>query len=818
MQLKKIIPFFPACKIETLCLSSFSIFNFLRLSHMTKSLALFLSFLLTFIFPLRLIAQNLQYENQPIQAFEIVVHTRAGAVCDTNNILNRLRTKKGGIFSQSDFDEDLKSLANDYDRVEPSVISNEERVSITIDIWPKPMIRTIHWNGNHHIKITALQKELGINCFSMFERHAFNQAFHKLKAFYIKRGFFEAQLDYHIEIDQETNEVTIFIDIVEGRSGKIQEIQFVNFTEKEERDVLHDMVTKKFNIFTSWITETGIYNEDAIQQDRLVITNYLQNQGYADAAVEISVNETCKTNRIIVSIMANKGPLYTFGELKFKGNCIISNAVIDRLFRIRRGMPFSMEGIRNTIEAINNAYGRLGYIDSIVDFEPELIEGSPVYNVNFKIEEGEKFRVGLIRVFGNTSTKTPVILHETLLIPGEIFNTIKLKATEQRLINMGYFKHVNVYIVKGTESSLLEGNYRDVYIEVEETNTGQFSIFLGYSSVEELFAGINITEKNFNHEGIYYMWRDGLRALRGGGEYLNLNTQIGQKSRTYTLSWTKPYFMDTKWSIGFDLSKSTTRYISKEYDLDTTSLALRANYDLNPFLRWGVQYRLKNGFVDLHHHASRIDQLEREANINGLISAVGTSLSYDSTNHPVKPSEGFRSRLFLEYAGLGGDHHFFNVGYMNSYYYPIGSRLVVKYRADFRFIQPLGDTQYRTIPLDERIFLGGDFMVRGFRPYRLGPHYRHHDDVPRGGLSMQFYSIELSRRIIKDWEVFGFLDAGHLSKDTWEIGPSSVSVGYGLRFKLIDSIPPVTIGMGYPLNSLHRSDVKKFFFSFGGNF
>ena len=109
------------------------------------------------------------------------------------------------------------------------------------------------------------------------------------------------------------------------------------------------------------------------------------------------------------------------------------------------------------------------------------------------------------------STKTSVILHETLLIPGEIFNTLKLKATERRLTNIGYFKNVNVYIVKGTESSLLEGNYRDVYIEVEETNTGQFSAFLGYSSVEEIFGGISITERNFNHEGLYYMWRDGVR-------------------------------------------------------------------------------------------------------------------------------------------------------------------------------------------------------------------------------------------------------------------------------------------------------------------
>lgn len=787
---------------------------------MTKKIPfLIVCFFITFFSSLPLLwGQVLQYENHTISKLEIFVHTNTGIISDTNANITRLRSQQGRLFSQADFDEDLKILAQDYDRVDPTIETDDEHVSIIIHVWPKPTIRSIRWHGNHNVKTSHLQKELGIKCFSVFDRQEFNVAFHKLKAYYISHGYFEAQLDYTVQMDSEENEVTIAIDIHEGRSGKIQEIAFVNFTKEEQNDVLHEMVTKKYNLFLSWYTEEGTYNEDAIQQDKLTIINYLQNSGFADAEVDISVDESCKTNRIIVTITANKGELYTFGQLSFEGNQLICDETIDSLFEVRPGDPFSMEGIRETIDAITDAYGKQGYVDAIVDFDPEIIEGQYCYNVHFKIIEGEQFRVGLIRVFGNLSTKTPVILHETLLVPGEIFNTLKLKATERRLTNIGYFKNVNVYIVKGTESSLLEGNYRDVYIEVEETDTGQFSAFLGYSSVEEIFGGITITERNFNHEGLYYMWRDGVRTLRGGGEYLNLTTQIGQKSRSYTLSWTKPYFMDTKWTIGFDLSKSCTRYISKEYDLDTVALILRANYNINQFVRFGVQYRLKNGFVALHHGGSHISDLERESHIHGLISAVGTSLSYDSTDHPIKPSCGFRSKLFIEYAGLGGDHRFFGAGYLNSYYFPVGSRLVVKYRADFRFLQPLGHTRYETMPLDERIFLGGDFMVRGFRPYRLGPHYPHFDDVPRGGLSLQFYSIEMSRRIIEDFEAFAFIDAGHLSAGTWEFGRMSVSIGYGLRFKLIDSIPPITLGMGYPLNAHNHSDVKKFFFSFGGNF
>lgn len=762
--------------------------------------------------------QSLQFEHQVIKRIDIVVHTQGGTICDSQAILSRMATKQGGFFSQFQFDNDLKTLAQDFDRVDPVVETIEQEIYITLNIWPKPTIRRIRWGGNTHVLTRRLQRELGIGHLDIYERQAFNEAFHKLKAYYIRKGFFEAQLDYTVAPIPNTNEVDITIDIVEGRSGRIEEIFFVNFTDCEQSEILSQMITKKYNLFTSWFTQEGTYNEEAMGQDELIIINYLQNQGYADAQVHIEVHESSQPNRIIVTITADKGELYCFDKLSFEGNSIISDEVIDRLFTIRPGTPFSLEQIRDTIERITNAYGRLGYIDAFVDFEPELVEGECHYNVHFKIDEGKQFRVGLIKVFGNVITKTSVILHETLLVPGEVFNILKLKKTENKLKNVGYFKNVNVYSVKGSETCGPDGHYRDVYIEVEETNTGDFGAFVGYSNVEELFAGIHITERNFNTEGFYYLWRDGLKALRGGGEYAHFTTQIGQKSRSYVLSWTKPYYLDTNWTVGFDISKNTTRYISKEYDLDTIGFNLRAQYNINPFVRGGVYYRLKNGFVDLHGNRSdRNNQLIREANIHGLISAVGGFLAYDSTNHPIKPSKGFRSRLQLEYAGVGGDHTFLSLTYLNSYYFPVGSRTIIKYRADYRFIQPLGETHYSTIPLDERIFLGGDYIVRGYRPYRLGPQYPG-THTPRGGLSMQFYSVEMSRRIIEDVEAFTFLDAGQLSRETWEFGRLSVSVGYGLRFKLIPSIPQIALGMGYPVNARDRSEVKKFFISFGGNF
>ncbi len=760
--------------------------------------------------------QTLHYENQKIDKVDVFVHTQSGISQNHNSVITRMLTKPGGIFSQSDFDEDLKTLNQDYDRIEPNINDEDGVTTVTLHLWPKPTIHRIHWNGNHGMSTHRLQKELDIACGETFDRLKFNQAFHKLKAYYIKKGYFEAQLDYRIELDTECNHVTITVDICEGRSGKIQRIEFQGFCEREESELLHQMVTKTYNLFTSWLTETGTYHYEAIQQDQLTITNYLQNRGYADAQVEIHVEELPKEDRIAIIIQADKGERYYFGDISFEGNTIISDEKINALFQIRAEDPYSIEGIRDTIEILSDAYGRYGYVDAIIDFIPELIEGEYRYQVRFKIEEGEQYRVGIIRIFGNTCTKTPVILHETLLIPGEILNTVKLKATERRLANIGFFKNVNAYIVKGTESSL-GGNYRDVYIEVEETSTGEFSAFLGFSSAEELFGGFNVTERNFNYDGLYYLWRDGLQALRGAGEFLHFTAQIGQKSRNYTLSWSKPYFRDSQWMIGFDLSNSTTRYISEDYDLTSSSLVLRAQRPLNQFVRFGVQYRLSNGAVFLHHDGSHMSGLKRASRVSALISAVGTSLSYDSTNHPTKPTSGFNSRLFLEFAGLGGDHQFLSLGYFNSYYIPVGSRAYFKFRGDFRFLQPLFKTTYQTVPMDERYFLGGEYLVRGYRPYRLGPQY-HHDHAPKGGLSLQFYSVELTRRIMEDIEVFIFMDAGQLSKNTWEFGDLKFAIGYGTRFKLIPSIPNITLGMGYPLNPSNRSEVKKFFFMMGGGF
>lgn len=757
-----------------------------------------------------------RYDSHMIESLDIeIADCCQPSFQDIESVRSRLKTREGDLFSQLTFDNDLKILSQDFDHVEPNVTMVEDRVRIYLKVWLKPTIRSINWHGNCKLKTCDLQKELGISSCSVFDRICFNRAFQKLKSYYVKEGYFEAELEYDIQEDSSCNAVDIDIYIIEGRTGKIGKIHICNFTCEEKECIEELMVSKEYVPILSWFTSEGYYHEEAAQHDSVIIQNYLQNRGFADAIVSVDMADSKRCDRVDLIVSAERGNRYHFGEVTFEGNCLFTEEQLRCKFTFSPGDPFSPEEIRNTVMALTDLYGRYGYIETFINFEPKLDCESLSYSIHVKIEEGDQYRVGLIKVFGNCTTETTVILHETLLIPGEVFNIEKLKATEVRLQNIGYFKCVNVYAVKSDTLTELCGNYRDVHIEVEETSTGNFGAFGGFSTVESMFIGFSVTERNFNHNGLCKLFSEGYGALRGGGEYAHFTTTLGLRSRRYVFSWTKPHFLDTPWIVGFDIENSSNRYISKDYDIEATGITLHAAYQANAFVRTGWHYRLRNTYVKVPGSASC--RLREEAKNSGLISAVGVFWNYDSSDHPTCPTSGFKSRLEGEFAGVGGDSTFFGLAYLNSYYFPIGFKGgVLKLRGDVRFLVPFGHTTANEMPLDERLFLGGDNTIRGYRAYRLGPQYREGD--PRGGVSMQLFSAEYAFNLFKRVDGFLFTDAGHLSMKTFNFGRLSTSVGFGTRIKLFDSTPPLTVGMGFPVNARDRGEVKRFFLTVGSRF
>ena len=449
-------------------------------------------------------------------------------------------------------------------------------------------------------------------------------------------------------------------------------------------------------------------------------------------------------------------------------------------------------------------------------------EGCPIYDVAVTIEEGGQYYVGLIKVFGNCHTQTNIILHESLLCPGEVFDNRKLEGTEARLCHTGYFGAVNVYAVQSQiEDPTGERSYRDVYIEVEETDTGNIGLFFGFSSLDRIFGGVEVTERNFNIAGLTRLLERGPGALRGGGEFAHAKVNIGDKQTNYLIQWTKPYFLDTQWLLGVDLEKNNNRALSRGYEIKTYGGNVHGTYILNQYLKYDIHYRARHTDVAIRDRRNAL--LVQEGNQAGFISASGISLIYDSTDHPRRASCGFRSRLLYELAGIGGNFQFMKFAYLNSYYYPLCPRGTLKFKGELQFIKTYGSTATTDLPLSERLFLGGETTVRGYRPFIIGPKFGNNE--PRGGVSSLLLSEEYQHNLLAApcLDAFVFVDAGYVSLSEFTIGRLATSVGFGIRLEVMRNMP-IMMGLGWPIhptqtfNGIEIDLAQRFFFALGGTF
>lgn len=760
-------------------------------------------------------------ESLPVRSVQIeIVGDTSGTTGES--FLQTLKTKEREKFSQTEFDKDLKLIAKEYDRVEPSVVITDGEVLVSLKVWKKPIIHGIIWKGNQAIEKDTLQKELGVAINSIYDRQGFNKAIQKIRQYYVKKGFFESEIEYKIlPVQENESSINVEISVKEGKAGYIEELRFHNFTDPEVDELTEVLMTKEYSFWLSWLTNQGTYFKDVFRQDEHTILTFLQNKGYLDAKVTSDVIPSpSKNNRIIIDITAERGELYHLGKINVSGNTLFSEETLVTKTGLQSGKIYSPLEISKAISALSSLYGTKGYIDASIIPETKLHENERIYDVSFKIEEGKCFRVGMIQIVGNTKTDTSLILHETLLVPGSIFDSTLLAKTEERLRNIGFFKTVNAYAVKSSKLSTDEVPFRDVHIEVEEVpTTARLSAFAGWNSTEGIGGGAGISESNFRLAGFSTLFSKGFRSLRGAGEYMSLQCTVGTKQLTYNLSWTKPYFLDTNWVLGVDYTKQRNSYSWDDYTIHSQQVTVSGKYPLNALWAFGTQYRIRDSDIQLNgiKHTSRNSQLIKESKIGGTLSAVGVSLLYNSTNHPVIPTKGFRSTMLAEFAGVMGDHHFLNLGYLNSFYFSPFSKGVFKFRGDVQAIKPLFGSKPSHLPMDERLYLGGEQTMRGYRYNAVGPKFHDKNKTPRGGMTSLLMSGEYEHPLWKKLNGFLFCDIGNVWWHEFSGGPLKATAGYGLRFYIMEAAP-ITIGLGYPINPTCKKDVRRFFFTIGLNF
>ncbi|OGN62160.1 MAG: outer membrane protein assembly factor BamA [Chlamydiae bacterium RIFCSPHIGHO2_12_FULL_49_11] len=764
------------------------------------------------------------FEGRNVGGIQIQVEKQVSGEKDTKfKILHEMQTKTGEPFDEEIFDVDLKNLSKQYDWVEPTLRVDDGKVYITLLVRPKPKIIRIEIAGNKQFTRKKLLGEAGLKLGQTLERDDLYESINKLRDFYIKHGYLKATVNTQLENDPTTNEVTLIIRISEGQKAFIQKIDLVNFTPKEKKEVLKLLHSSTYNPIAYWFTGAGVARDPIVESDQQVIINYIQNEGYADAYVEITfvpmpLDVPRPRKGLVMVITLHRGTLYHINSISFSGEKLKTTDELDRSIPLKTGDTFSIDKIRASQETIQDLYSQEGYLDTVVNYTLDVVPDKAEYNINFTIEESEKYRIGLIRVSGNYSTNKNVIYNNLDLTPGEVFDSRKLKSTQRRLQSTGLFQNVNVYTVKHEDMDHAGPEYRDVVVEVSESKTAHVNAFAGFNSTEKVFGGVELSENNFNIAGVKEMFTSGPAALRGGGQFLQIRGQIGSRDSGVNVSWLNPYFNDSLWRFSTDLNYNFNRTIP-DYKVHTFGTALGLTYPLTPYFSYGYKFRVKDALISIQP-GSPPPALDQALN-SGVTSGVGLILNYDTTDSPFRAHRGMRSTFETEFAGLVrndsrlSNFPFLRFLYNYHFYFPVTLKSTFKWKTELRFIQPLWVGSAQAMPLSEKFFLGGESNMRGFRPGFVGPEYG--PDEPTGGISSTFMSFEYQYNLLKPIDLFGFFDLGSVTNKSWNVPKIYQSVGLGLRLNYGQRLPFV-VGVGFPLNPDSSSQVQRLFFSMAGEF
>ena len=277
---------------------------------------------------------------------------------------------------------------------------------------------------------------------------------------------------------------------------------------------------------------------------------------------------------------------------------------------------------------MSDAVGTLGY--AFVDVRPNIRRNKDnlTVDVTFDIQEGPRVYVERINISGNTRTLDKVIRREFRLAEGDAFSTAKVRRSQQRLKNLGFFEKVDVSAAPGSSP-----DKTNLEVQVVEQSTGEISFGAGFSTTSGILGDISIQERN----------------LLGKGQDLRLGLSLGTLSTLIDLSFTEPYFLDRAVAAGFDIFRtSNDRQNIASYSDRSLGFALRAGWAYTEHTRQTVRYTLRQTDIyNVQPYASSIVQRRRATSV---VSEVSETIAWDTRDTRLNTTKGWLLRNTLAVA------------------------------------------------------------------------------------------------------------------------------------------------------------------------
>lgn len=711
---------------------------------------------------------------------------------ETSSILAAIPIKAGQQVTMDDVDEALHKIfaLGRFEDVSAELTEVQDAKIVTFIVRELPLVRKIEFSGNDELSLEKLRPLVKMRTPAIYDRAKVRESVQEIKNAYIKDGYHAAKIDPQLAVDVN-NEATLTFKIEEGKKVLIREIKFVGNTVFDKGDLIDEMETRE-RWFLSWITGRGAYLADTMEIDIERIKAAYQDKGYQDVKVKPAQVTLVDDKYLDVLIEIDEGPQYKVGQVNVSGDLMYAEDQLLRLVKLKPGDVFSRSGLRESILALTDLYADNGYAYANVAPLTNKDKKQLLIDLNLEVEQGTQVFVERIKIRGNTKTRDKVIRREIPLIEGDLFSAKGVKEANRRVRNLGFFDEVNVTNKPGSAD-----NQTILDVDVKERPTGTFSIGLGYSSVDKLIAQGSISQDNF----------------LGRGLKLSLSGALGSTSTTYSLGLSDPYFLDSYWSLGFELYKSEREY--DDYDDYRTGGAIKAGHPVSKNSKIYLTYRYEQKEI-LNIDPLVTSPIILDAAGKTTLSSITAEWVRNSTDYYQDPSRGGISRFSLEYAGLGGTDNFVKSIASHRHFFPLFLGTVFSIHGEIGYVVATSDDD---VPLGEKFYLGGIRTLRGFKTREVGPTDPADPSEYIGGEKMGYFNFEYLFPIAKDLGVKGvlFYDTGNAWTDDQEyFSDMRNAVGAGIRW--LSPLGPLRFEWGYNLSPRDGEKQSVFEFTIGKAF
>ena len=692
--------------------------------------------------------------------------------------------------TENNLNEILKKLYDTsfFDLVSVKILNN----TLVIRVTENPIIQNITFEG---IKSSKIIEDLKKNVL-LKSRSSFNEVLldkdKKLIRNYLKdKGYYFSQIDISKE-ELGDNKINLFYSISLGEKAKIKKISFLGnkiFKDKKLKGVILSEEYKPWK----FLSGKKYLNESIIKFDEKLLKNFYLNKGYYDVVVNSSFAKITNDQsfELIFNIEAN--PKIFFGELKLEIPNDFSNSnyeQVEKFFKKLENEPYSINRIEDIVEKIETITINEQY-EAIKASINESIVSNKI-NINFKIEETEKFFIEKINIFGNNITRESVIRNQIVIDEGDPFNQILYAKSLNNIKALNFFESVNGKILDGNEY-----NTKIINIEIQEKATGEIFAGVGTGTDGSNFS-FGVKENNYLGRGVKVDSDLNVSQERIKGKFLVSNPNYKNSDKNLDLSIE---------------ATSIDRLGTSGYKSNVTGFGIGTNFEYLDDFRLGLSSRNSVEKISVDSSASN---RQKKQDGNYFDSFIGLDFFYDKRNQKYQTTSGFFSSYSVNMPIISETNTL-----TNTYNYKVFKELYENNVSSFSFLfKGANSLTGDDIKLSERIYIPGK-KLRGFESGKIGP--KDGSDYIGGNYVSSINAtttLPVILENVQSVDIVMFADAANVWGVDYDssLDNSGIRSSIGIGLDWLTPVGPLTFSFAQPITK-EPSDIEETFrFNIGTSF